>query len=150
MPTPTLPTVAQCFEDADLMRAVLKLADDIRQESHNRNSEANLTEHLERLEAAIEAIRARGPLPLPFRQTGRPAPLVGPRTVEVSFYPGTGGEERLPVAYVAGYPRGPGGRCAFCHGDPTCEESLPDSPIARYFAAAPHASSCPVCDGRPS
>lgn len=79
---------------------------------------------------------------------GRPAP--GPRAIEVLFYPGTGGGERLPVAYVSRYPRGPGGRCAFCHGDPTCEESLPDSPIARYFAAVPHASSCPVCDGRPS
>lgn len=74
----------------------------------------------------------------------------GPRAAEVLFYPGTGGEERLPVAYVSGYPRGPGGRCAFCHGDPTCEDSPPDSPIGRYFAAAPHASSCPVCDGRPS
>ena len=39
----------------------------------------------------------------------------GPRTAEVLFYPGTGGEERLPVAYVSRYPRGPGGRCAFCH-----------------------------------
>lgn len=83
MPTPTLPTVAQCFEDADLMRAVLKLADDIRQEGHNRNSEANLIEHLERLEAAIEAIRARGPLPLRFRQTAdQRAAAAGLRALE--------------------------------------------------------------------
>jgi hypothetical protein len=57
----------------------------------------------------------------------------------------------VPVTRIAGgFARGPGGLCAFCAGDACGEDSAPDSPIARFFAANPIAPSCPVCDGRPS
>lgn len=73
----------------------------------------------------------------------------------VKFLPGTayaGFEEIfLPVMYIAsGVALGPDGLCAFCKGDPCNDHSPADSPIARYFAAAPHAAVCPFCDGRPS
>lgn len=71
-------------------------------------------------------------------------------TVLVKFLSGAGTSEMLPVLYVAQYPRGPNGCCAFCNGDPCNEEGTTDTPIARFYAAAPHADTCPICDGRPS
>ncbi|HEY0820998.1 MAG TPA: hypothetical protein VGD46_19585 [Rhizobacter sp.] len=64
--------------------------------------------------------------------------LIGDETVE------------LEVEDYYEYPRGPDGLCALCKGDPCNEESEPDSLIARWWAANPHASTCPVCDGRPT
>lgn len=55
------------------------------------------------------------------------------------------------VTHVAdGYARGPGGACAFCHGDPCNERPVPDSAIARFYADNPGASTCPCCEGRPT
>lgn len=77
-----------------------------------------------------------------------PAPTTD---TSVAFPVGDGSEIRLPVTRIAGgFARGPGGLCAFCAGDACGEDSAPDSPIARFFAANPIAPSCPVCDGRPS
>jgi len=46
--------------------------------------------------------------------------------------------------------RGPDGRCALCQGDPCNEHSPAESLIAQFWAHNPDASSCPVCDGRPT
>lgn len=75
-------------------------------------------------------------------------------TNEVRFL-GLGPEEfrniLLSVAYVAnGYARGADGTCAFCHGDPFAERSPPDSLIARFYKVKPRATTCPVCEGRPT
>ena len=82
------------------------------------------------------------------RTRSTPAPTTD---TSVAFPVGDGSEIRLPVTRIAGgFARGPGGLCAFCAGDACGEDSAPDSPIARFFAANPIAPSCPVCDGRPS
>ena len=77
---------------------------------------------------------------------------LSPTVAQVRFCPGTGGEVTLPVSYITsgGVAKGPDGCCAFCKGDPCNENSSPDSPIARYYTDAPHAATCPFCDGRPS
>ena len=66
------------------------------------------------------------------------------------FYAGSE-EILLPVSHIAdGYARGPDGTCAFCKGDPCNEDSSPETPIARFYAAWPGADTCPVCEGRPT
>lgn len=70
---------------------------------------------------------------------------------QVRFFPGDGTEATVEVSYIASdFPRGPGGTCAFCQGDPCAESSPPDSPIALYFSRNKRAETCPMCQGRPS
>ena len=59
-------------------------------------------------------------------------------------------ETMLSVIYIAEFPRGVDGTCAYCHGDPCAETSGPESLIAKYFANFSWAETCPCCDGRPS
>ncbi len=73
----------------------------------------------------------------------------------VPFLCGDGSDEiTLDVIYVAGFPRGHDGRCAFCHGDPCAESSGPDTKIGAYFKQAEDegfpAETCPLCEGRPT
>jgi hypothetical protein len=69
-------------------------------------------------------------------------------TVKVRFLPGNGTEVFVDVKYIAQFPRGADGTCAFCHGDPCNEESDSDSEIAKYFAETKNAETCPMCEGR--
>jgi hypothetical protein len=71
-------------------------------------------------------------------------------TVRVPYLPGDGTEQQLEVAYIAEYPRGPGGTCAFCSGDPLGTRSPAGSLIAAYYRRNPTAETCPLCQGRPS
>lgn len=70
----------------------------------------------------------------------------------VTFLPGDGTEHQLEVQYIASDgAKGPDGRCAFCHGDPCAEFSTSDTLIAQYFERnRSWATTCPMCDGRPS
>lgn len=86
------------------------------------------------------------------------------RPFPVPFWIGDGsGRVMLYVSGISGgFPRDADGRCAFCHGDPCAEASGPDTEIARYFARGwlreqsygmrryALASTCPLCDGRPT
>lgn len=56
----------------------------------------------------------------------------------------------LTVIYIAEYPRGVNGTCAYCHGDPCAERSRATSLIAKYYARNSWAQTCPCCDGRPT
>lgn len=56
----------------------------------------------------------------------------------------------LEVDRFSDFARGPDGTCALCHGDPCNESSPAESLIALWWAANPHADTCPVCDGRPT
>lgn len=56
----------------------------------------------------------------------------------------------LDVIYIAEYPRGEDGTCAYCHGDPCAETSGPETLIGAYFARNKWAATCPNCDGRPT
>ena len=71
---------------------------------------------------------------------------------EIEFITGHGTDPRAnPKAEVtrwSRFPRGPAGTCAFCLGDPCNEFSSPDSVIAQFYAVAPDAVTCPVCDGQ--
>jgi hypothetical protein len=50
---------------------------------------------------------------------------------------------------VSEFPRGKDGTCAFCQGDPCAD--LGEGLIALYFEANKSwATTCPVCDGRPT
>jgi hypothetical protein len=68
----------------------------------------------------------------------------------VPFFPGNGERVMLEVSYLADYPRGTDGTCAFCHGDPCGERSAPDTDIMKYWAENTWAETCPMCDGRPT
>ncbi len=57
----------------------------------------------------------------------------------------------IEVELFSDFPRGSDGLCALCHGDPCNDRSAPDSLIAQWWAENKSwASTCPVCDGRPS
>lgn len=69
----------------------------------------------------------------------------------VNYLPGDGTEIPVDVEYLADFPRGTGGTCAFCHGDPCAERSAADTLIAQYFERnRSWAETCPMCDGRPT
>ena len=72
------------------------------------------------------------------------------KTYEVPYYPGNGTEVMLQVSYIADFPVGADGTCAFCHGDPSAVTSSPDSWIGTYMSNHPFAQACPCCEGRPS
>ena len=64
--------------------------------------------------------------------------------------------ELLEVVKVVEYARGPDGTCAFCAGDP-CNEDNEDNDgnmmvtsIYRFYEKNKWASTCPVCNGRPT
>lgn len=83
------------------------------------------------------------PMPERTKRDGRPTylvPWIGDGTDGVL----------LTVIYIAEYPRGVDGTCAYCHGDPCAERSGPDSLIGAYFARNSWASTCPCCEGRPT
>jgi hypothetical protein len=71
------------------------------------------------------------------------------QTYLVPFLDGVG-EVMLTVIYIAEYPRGVDGTCAFCHGDPCAERSGPDTLIGKYFAEYSWAETCPCCAGKPT
>lgn len=94
-----------------------------------------------------------------------PLPLVEFIIGDADAATGWPGSVKIPVAYIAQFPRDRDGTCAFCHGDPCAEFSPPDSQIAQYFArgrarAAQYENpllrqgampqTCPCCDGRPT
>lgn len=57
----------------------------------------------------------------------------------------------LTVIYIAEFPRGVDGTCAYCHGDPCAERSPATSLIAKFFEHnASWADTCPCCGGRPT
>jgi len=66
------------------------------------------------------------------------------------YYPGDGTEVQLPVAYIADFPRGENGACAFCGGDPCAERTDAVLRIRDYYQRNPGATTCPMCDGRPT
>lgn len=68
----------------------------------------------------------------------------------VEYLPGDGTEAFVRVTYIADYPRGEDGLCAYCHGDPCAENSTPNSLIGGYYIRNPRAETCPMCNGRPS
>lgn len=55
----------------------------------------------------------------------------------------------LDVVHFWEYPRGEDGLCVLCHGDP-CADGGDDTLIAEWWRNNPHASTCPICEGRPS
>lgn len=71
---------------------------------------------------------------------------------KVKFLPGDGTTHELEVRHIATFARDQEGQCAFCHGDPCAEfeETPPDAPIRQYYRNAPHAETCPFCQGAPS
>lgn len=68
----------------------------------------------------------------------------------IEYYPGDGTTEFVPVAYLADFPRGEDGTCAYCHADPLAERTPPHPRIADYYRRNPRAETCPMCDGRPT
>lgn len=71
----------------------------------------------------------------------------------VSWEPGVpdGPPTTLTVIYIAEFPRGVDGTCAYCHGDPGAERSPETSLIAQFYARnGSWAETCPCCDGRPT
>lgn len=70
-------------------------------------------------------------------------------TYLVPFLIGDGTDQvMLTVIYIAEFPRGVDGTCAFCHGDSCAERSAPISLISKFFARNEWAETCPLCDGR--
>ena len=75
-------------------------------------------------------------------------------TVTIPFLGAGSGEfeeVQLEVAYLADYPRGADGHCAFCHGDPCAERAGSETTlIGRFYIENQWAETCPMCNGRPS
>jgi len=65
-------------------------------------------------------------------------------------YQETGKDTMLTVIYIAEFPRGIDGTCAYCHGDPCAEDSVPESLITKFFKRNSWAETCPCCNGRPT
>jgi hypothetical protein len=85
------------------------------------------------------------------RAVGTPAPEPVGRLIYLVPFLGDGEDAvLLTVIYIAEYPRGLDGTCAYCHGDPCAERSGPETLIGDFFLRNGWAEACPCCDGRPS
>jgi hypothetical protein len=90
-----------------------------------------------------------------YSYTHRTYTMSNKKLMRVPVYAFNGKVYIMPVAYFYdGYPRGRGGACAFCKGDPCNRHSAPDSFISQFYrhsqAANTVATTCPICEGRPT